>query len=338
VVTRNGGFTLVELLVATSVTLVAVGVAVMLVMQAGAGFSLGWGAGSASVWPPILPCRWDGTPLASVAGGCASADSITIVSMAATAPQALTSATADDRSGPIRLVPVSACRLDAAACRLHAGSLMLIADGTGAFDLFPATAVSVDGGLVTHPRNRLSGSYAAGALIGEISTRSYYRATDAATGVQQLRRAAVGGTSFPVVEDAVGLSFEYFGEPTPPIVINPDDPLRRAVSYGPMPPPLGVDNPFDPWLAGENCTFAVAGDRQVSRLAAWPAGGGAGLAPVPLQALSDGPWCPDSGSANRYDADLLRIRLVRVTLKLRARRAIPDLEVRFDVALQPTRR
>ena len=32
--------------------------------------------------------------------------------------------------------------------------------------------------------------------------------------------------------------------------------------------------------------------------------------------LTDGPWCPDAASANRYDADLLRIRKVRVTIRL----------------------
>ena len=32
--------------------------------------------------------------------------------------------------------------------------------------------------------------------------------------------------------------------------------------------------------------------------------------------MTDGPWCPDASSANRYDADLLRIRKVRVTIRL----------------------
>jgi hypothetical protein len=38
---------------------------------------------------------------------------------------------------------------------------------------------------------------------------------------------------------------------------------------------------------------------------------------VPLGAaiLTDGPWCPDSLAPNRFDADLLRIRRIRVTLR-----------------------
>ena len=47
---------------------------------------------------------------------------------------------------------------------------------------------------------------------------------------------------------------------------------------------------------------------------------GAGTAPVPLRPaqMIDGPWCPDETSANRWDADLLRIRRVRVTVRVEA--------------------
>jgi hypothetical protein len=70
--------------------------------------------------------------------------------------------------------------------------------------------------------------------------------------------------------------------------------------------------------------------------------------------LSDGPWCPDATNANRWDADLLRIRRVAVTLRVEAAAAmlrgpagplfvnggtargglawVPDQEVRFEVA------
>jgi hypothetical protein len=82
----------------------------------------------------------------------------------------------------------------------------------------------------------------------------------------------------------------------------------------------------------------------------------AGLARLPLGVFTDGPWCPDGASPNRYDADLLRIRLVRVTLRVQAQspaargldgwlfgdpgsaresgRLVPDMEVRVDVALR----
>lgn len=365
---RQRGFTLVEFLIGAGVTLVALGLAVTLLLPAsrawqmlpetadvqqrarvaidalrsdlaaaGSGFSLGWGAAAAVTWPAVMPCRWTGVPLSAVAGGCAKADSITVVSMAAAAPQALTDAEVSDLSAPISVVSASACALDRAACRLHAGSLLLMADGTSAFDLFTASAVSPDGRMVTHAQSRLSGPYAAGALVGEVDVRSYDLAAEPGTGTWQLRRADSGGVSFPVVDGLAALSFQYFGEAAPPVVLRQDDPLRRAVTYGPLPPPLGVDNTLDAWPAGENCAFAVDGNRQVARLAALPTDP-SGLAPLPLALFADGPWCPDSASPNRYDADLLRIRLVRVTLRVPAQRQVPDFEVTFDAAPRSMRR
>ncbi len=69
--------------------------------------------------------------------------------------------------------------------------------------------------------------------------------------------------------------------------------------------------------------------------------------------LVDGPWCPDWDHPGRYDADLLRIRRVQVTIRVEAaatsmrgtsdllfrrggvstaaERFAPDLQVQFDV-------
>ena len=70
--------------------------------------------------------------------------------------------------------------------------------------------------------------------------------------------------------------------------------------------------------------------------------------------LTDGPFCPDDGHPNRWDADLLRIRRIGVTLRVQSAAAalrgpagalfthagtaqgsakwLPDLEVHFDVS------
>ncbi len=68
--------------------------------------------------------------------------------------------------------------------------------------------------------------------------------------------------------------------------------------------------------------------------------------------LTDGPWCPDAGSATRFDADLLRIRRIQVRLRVQAPSAfrgpagplflhpgharspayVADQEIRFDVS------
>ena len=161
-------------------------------------------------------------------------------------------------------------------------------------------------------------------------------------------------TALPVLDDVAALGFEYFGEAQPPQVLPAPDAGEPivTVTYGPSPPTPAIDDPSDGWGPGENCTFAVVDGRHVPRLAEL-----AGAAPVSLPAalLTDGPWCPDGRRADRFDADLLRVRLVRIRLRLQARtpfrgaskllfihpgtaaegrRSVPDQEVRVDVALR----
>ena len=73
--------------------------------------------------------------------------------------------------------------------------------------------------------------------------------------------------------------------------------------------------------------------------------------PLPLSLFNDGPWCGEGD--NRFDADLLRVRSVRVAVRVQAanaalrgigadyvvpgtsrsaRRALPDFAVTFDVS------
>jgi type II secretory pathway pseudopilin PulG len=53
--------------------------------------------------------------------------------------------------------------------------------------------------------------------------------------------------------------------------------------------------------------------------------------------LTDGPWRRDASGRRTFDADLLRIRAVGVTLRVRSAlgaRLVPDMEIRFHVALR----
>ena len=183
-------------------------------------------------------------------------------------------------------------------------------------------------------------------------SRTYYLKAD--RNVTQLMQFDGKQTALPMLDDVVALGFEYFGDPQPPHRL-PDDQRDGpgvAVSYGPSPPGLTTDDPSDSWGPGDNCTFAVVDGKHVPRLASF-----AGAAPILLPAamLTDGPWCPDGAHADRFDADLLRVRFVRVRLRLQARapfrggsrllfanpgtalegrRYVPDQEVRIDVALR----
>jgi prepilin-type N-terminal cleavage/methylation domain-containing protein len=66
---------------------------------------------------------------------------------------------------------------------------------------------------------------------------------------------------------------------------------------------------------------------------------GAGGDPVRIDPamLMDGPWWQEASGGHTFDADLLRLRTVGVTLRLRSAlgpRFVPDLQVKFRVALR----
>jgi hypothetical protein len=103
--------------------------------------------------------------------------------------------------------------------------------------------------------------------------------------------------------------------------------------------------------------WRVSSGTQVPRLVALGAGGPALVRLTPSQ-LTDGPWCPDDVSTNRYDADLFRVRRVGVRIRLQtgnallraslasgrgalfanpgtamnAARMVPDQSIQFDVS------
>jgi prepilin-type N-terminal cleavage/methylation domain-containing protein len=191
------------------------------------------------------------------------------------------------------------------------------------------------------------------AVAAQLDAHTYYLKTDVPNDRFELMHYDGDQTDLPVVDHVVKLEFRYWGAPRPPQLI-----AGRALSdpgpwttYGPPPPDIGTLS-GTAWPEGENCVFTVVAGAHVPRLA--------GLVPnasgfVELNAplLNDGPWCPDAASAFRYDADLLRLRRIDVTLRVEAgpawlrgpasrffmragtaetRRYVPDQEVTFTVA------
>ena len=197
-------------------------------------------------------------------------------------------------------------------------------------------------------------SYAAGAKIVAAASHTYYPKADDATDTYQLMHYDGVGSDVAVVDHVVGLTFEYLGEPLPPVLLKPvTDPTGPWTTYGPRPPPPGVRPTSYP--AGENCAFQLdpIGTGHVPRLAVLGDGSTTLVRLTALQ-LTDGPWCPDEINPHRYDADLLRIRNITVTLRVEsalaalrgpagilfsrggtsaaADRWLPDREIRLDVA------
>ena len=180
---------------------------------------------------------------------------------------------------------------------------------------------------------------------------TYWLKTDNATATYQLMSVdGYTGIDVPVVDHVVALAFEYFGDPQPPLLRKPlADPIGPWTTYGPKPAIAAVA----PFAAGENCVFAVDGSGTTQpRLA--PLDAGASLVALNASLLSDGPWCPNDAAADRWDADLLRVRSIGVRLRVQAAQTtlrgpasalfahggtsrgghqwVPDLEVRFQVS------
>jgi hypothetical protein len=175
-------------------------------------------------------------------------------------------------------------------CGFVVGTRALIADpsslGAG-YDVFTVTGIAA--GIGHGPPNpAFSKAYPAGASLLPVVQRIYYIDRPA----RRLMLYDGYQSDLPLVDNVVDLRFEYFGEPTPGSVVRP----------------AGTDG---------NCAYA-AGDPPVPLLVAL---GGLALRPFGPEVLSDGPVC--GLPPNRFDADLLRIRRVRVTI--RAQVAADDL-------------
>jgi len=313
-------------------------------VNAGAGADTGAAAGSlVNQFASILPFRRGRDVDMDDEAAVFKGDAITIFYVLASASQATLR---DDMSSPSSSIVIDmepGCpRADQSGatdpmCGFTAGvTKAVLFDGTGAADVIAVTSVEEATrsiGFQDPRHSALSKAYLGSSsrhatTIVEMASHTYY--LNAAT--KQLMHADGFASFAPVLDDVVGLAFEYFGEASQPVFLHPGRDL--SVTYGPSPPALEVSQP--PFAPGENCTWEVSGGTHVSRLA--PLDGADGLAKLAPSQLMDGPWCPDDNNQRRYDADLFRIRKVRVTLRLQGgtagatAKAVPDVSVSFDVS------
>ena len=172
----------------------------------------------------------------------------------------------------------------------------------------------------------------------QVITKTYWLKRDDSSATDQLMMSSGAGPDVPVVDNVVALGFEYDGDAEPPTI----------ETYGPKPSPVAVA----PYAAGENCVFVQDGSElPAPRMPALGLPGS--LVKLGAEQLGDGPWCPDSAAPDRWDADLLRIRVVHVSLRvqaglaslrgpastlfmhggtsLRAAALVPDIEIHFQV-------
>jgi hypothetical protein len=185
----------------------------------------------------------------------------------------------------IDLSPIaSSCRLP--ACGFGEGDNVLLLDPGGFFDGFSVLAAA---GQVVTVRHHGAGSeheYAAGTPALAFESFSYY--LDRGTHI--LRRYDGDASDVPVIDGVVDLAVEYYGD--------------RQAPRQPRPP-----------IGTANCIYDSDGAHR-STLLPVLSSTGADQALLTPERLTDGPWC--GTGANQFDADLLRTRRVRVTLRLQA--------------------
>jgi len=317
--------------------------------SAGGGAFQGRDNGPLVYWfAPVLPFR-EGR--SADPAGTFRTSTITVLYVASSASQTTIQMPAAARSGPIQVNQEPGC--PDSVCGFQPGQIALLYDDTGSFDLFSVTSVSPPAIALRHEMTDSSKTYAPGARIVRAVARTFLLKADTGTGALQLARYDGGASAdAPAVDHVVSLSFDYFGEPAPPSMIRPlSAPAGPWTTYGPKPPALGVQTTAYP--PGENCVFAR--DEELNPTPRLPALGAGGPALTMLTApqLTDGPWCPDALNVNRYDADLLRIRKITVTVRAESAikalrgpssvlfanaggsrsgyRFAPDQEIRFDV-------
>lgn len=342
---RPSGFGFVELLVATAITLVlaagllavaaggpaevngrSAGIEIQERLRAAAEAILadvapaGSGPVSAGAQRPlggavatVLPFRIGpaGDP-----PGTARTDALTLLASAAAAARPSLVAPWSPASGTATLAGGPGCPAGDPACGLVVGDVVLLLDETGQADCFRVDAVA-GGMLALSPRGVTSGrEFPAGSPVVPLSIANYWFKPGAPGEAGQLMSGTGSGADMPLIDHVVAASFTLLADPRPPELL--PGAVPPVADYGPSPPQVGVDNARDSWPAGENCTFVVSGVSQVSRMPV--IGPATGLVPLPIAALTDGPWCPDGSSPGRFDADLLRVRAVRVVVRVEASR------------------
>jgi hypothetical protein len=239
--------------------------------------------------------RWSGTFFS---------DRITIFYVPTTSGQTTIENPMPTVSAELKVTDETGCPLDSGGhpqnlCGFKEGDNVLIYDDTGAYDTMTITQVQDAAAHLQHnQQGDLSKQYGPGAKVVQYQDHVYF--LDAAA--RQLKHYDGFHTITPVLDEVVGLSFEYFGDGQPPRMLDNTGLTGQDVTYGPKPKALGSPAVND-WPSAENCiitTTAPPNQTQVPRLADL----GPGLVKLTAGQLTDGPWCPDAMNSNRFDADL----------------------------------
>lgn len=264
-----------------------------------------------AIWPHRVGLRAPDAP------GTFRTDAVTVVSaLPFPAVQTATMVPTAAAAGATRVASGAGCPALDPVCGLAEDVDVLVADREGAVDFFTVSAVTPPMVSLRHNGVDWAKVYPIGSPLLPVSVRTYYlRPASGARPPQLVRYEGGSGPDAAVVDHVVALRFDYFGDPDPPRMRRPlSDPVGPWTTYGPRPP---VDNAsVTPFIAGSNCVFANSGTPIAAPLLPSLGAPDSALVLLTPAQLTDGPWCPDATAPNRYDADLLRIRSIAMTLRI----------------------
>lgn len=210
-------------------------------------------------------------------------DRISVLTGGASRRQAALAQAMPNPWAPVSVAPLPGCPALDAVCGFRTGDLALVADQRGHTDLL--RVASTTGGVLSHDPAMLSHAYDPHDHVRIVPVEPRAFVFDPSGAV--LREYRGRSAALPLVDHIVDFRLELLGEPDPHAL--------------PRPP------------AGEStCAFRADGSSTLSTL---PRSRGP-WAVIPPAVLGDGPSC--GVAPFRFDADLLRVRAVRLVVRAEA--------------------
>ena len=286
------GFSLIELVVSTLLTIVVMAALFQLINQAHSTFFsepesadatqkaraivdsitrdlLAAGADLSPVVPAVAPFRRG--VLGADPPESLFADRLSVIYAPVSAARTFVSG-ASNAWNQLLVADQPGCPTGNPLCGFRVDDLAVVSDEGGAYDVFRIVRVESGPPAALVASANLSKLYGPAASVIVVVSATYWLDVDRATGSGLVRKYDGDRTDGPVLDDVGGLMFEYFGS----------------------------NGRIDP------------------------------------AHLKDGPWQPDGVFSNRYDADLLLVRRIRATVRVRAGRRLlaPSAfeTIQFDIA------
>ncbi len=233
--TREGGFTLVELLIAMTITVLIAGVVASVAPRAREAFdrvpaeldlqqrgrtaldalsqalrSSGKNVAATELLGPLS----DLLPTASVSEPDESG-AFTELTVIVPVPDAAQGVLSADQLGPgaALFLATTHCPSVTDVCGFMPGSTAVIADGAGHYDVFTIALTDAGAGSVS-PARALSRSYPAESVVIEVDQLTFSLALQPDGSYSLIRRTAAGAIQ-PIVDFVTGLSFDVIGRDVP---------------------------------------------------------------------------------------------------------------------------